>query len=280
MMPTEFPRYYSPKRKREPLESDFYSSSASPTSTVSVSSLQEARFREDTELGRHSPRAAVAGRFGQLAIRGDRLLEQEPLSHYDQGLERQDKAPVEEPCVVRSHCEPKTMPEALTPPGGGETRQIQGPKQFPKGPATVSDAVNAAPNTPTKSPSKGKPTPSPSKQPESDSPSKSRKQRLSPPLTETFSEDPFTWHDDEITGHIPSDPTDDGYGINGVGFKPTAAMAWARSQKRQKQVADWRSREAREAREKRRERRTDGMNLDTIRSIHTGAIQKRVKFDV
>jgi hypothetical protein len=90
----------------------------------------------------------------------------------------------------------------------------------------------------------------------------------------------LTWHDDEITGHNPTDPTDDGYGINGVGFKPTAAMAWARSQKRQKQVAEWKMREARDAREKRRARRNEDIALERIHGVHQGAIQKRVKFDV
>jgi hypothetical protein len=103
---------------------------------------------------------------------------------------------------------------------------------------------------------------------------------VSPPLADTPSEDPLVWHDSEITGHNPSDPSDDGYGINGIGFKPTASIAWARSQKRQKQVAEWKNREAREARERRRERRRDGVELDKIHSIHDGAIQKRVKFDV
>ncbi|KAL5359797.1 hypothetical protein BJX96DRAFT_149093, partial [Aspergillus floccosus] len=109
--------------------------------------------------------------------------------------------------------------------------------------------------------------------------SKSRTGRKSPPLAGNEVEDPLTWHDSEITGYNPTDPNDDGYGINGIGFKPTAAMAWARSQKRQRQVAEWKSREAREARERRRERR-DGMDLDIIHSVQKGAIQKKVKFDV
>lgn len=63
------------------------------------------------------------------------------------------------------------------------------------------------------------------------------------------------WHESEITGHDPDDPNDDGYGINGIGFKPTPAIAWARSQKRKQQLADYRSREAKEARQRRSERR-------------------------
>jgi hypothetical protein len=65
----------------------------------------------------------------------------------------------------------------------------------------------------------------------------------------------LTWHDDEITGHDPDDPDDDGEGINGIGFKPTPAEAYARAQKRRAQMAEYRNREARDARKMRSERR-------------------------
>jgi hypothetical protein len=65
----------------------------------------------------------------------------------------------------------------------------------------------------------------------------------------------LTWHDDEITGHDPTDPDDDGEGINGIGFKPTAAEAYVRAQKRRQQMMEYRNREAREARKIRSERR-------------------------
>lgn len=73
----------------------------------------------------------------------------------------------------------------------------------------------------------------------------------------------LTWHDDEITGHDPSDPEDDGDGINGIGFRPTPAMAYARTEKRKQQMAEYRAREAREARAKRSERRRGGGNSKT-----------------
>ena len=63
------------------------------------------------------------------------------------------------------------------------------------------------------------------------------------------------WIDAEITGHDPDDPTDDGYGINGIGFRPTASQAYQRSQRRQQQLAEYRSRETKEARQRRGERR-------------------------
>ncbi|KAJ5156023.1 hypothetical protein N7492_008826 [Penicillium capsulatum] len=272
MMTTNHSCLFSPKRKREPSESDYYSPSASPTSTISLDSFQEARLREEVELGRHSPRAAVAGRFGELAIRGERRPslglaneEWQPASSLGQKLYAPD-------CRVDSGGHPNDL-SATT----GESPEAQ--DSHPLVSLTQED-ITKAPATPIASPSLKKLASSPHKKSNPTSPSKSRKKRLSPPLAGDSLEDPFTWHDSEITGHNPTDPTDDGYGINGVGFKPTAAMAWARSQKRQKQVAEWKNREAREARERRRERRNEAINMDKIHSIQQGAINKRVKFDV
>ena len=70
----------------------------------------------------------------------------------------------------------------------------------------------------------------------------------------------LTWQYDEITGH-ELDPAgdDDGEGINGIGFRPTPALAYARQQRRKQQVNEWKAREAREARHKRLERRRGGV---------------------
>jgi hypothetical protein len=72
----------------------------------------------------------------------------------------------------------------------------------------------------------------------------------------------LTWKDSEITGHL-ADPSvdldDDGTGLNGIGFQPTAAIAYARSQKRRQQLNEWKARETREARAKRHDRRRRGV---------------------
>lgn len=87
------------------------------------------------------------------------------------------------------------------------------------------------------------------------------KRSKSPPLPSTSSDAhrPGSginwWMDSEITGHLGLDPEDDGYGINGVGFRPTPAMLAARSAKRRRQVDEWRSRELREERRRRAEGR-------------------------
>lgn len=105
------------------------------------------------------------------------------------------------------------------------------------------------------SPNTQKPLP---KKPRSGTPPLTTSATLSHPFSpDSIAADPtsLTWHDDEITGHNPTDPDDDGEGINGIGFKPTPAEAYARAQKRRVQMEAYRTREAREARARRSERR-------------------------
>jgi hypothetical protein len=65
----------------------------------------------------------------------------------------------------------------------------------------------------------------------------------------------LTWHEDEITIYDPDDSDDDGTGINGIGFKPTPAIAHSRTVRRKQQLAEYRKREEREARARRSQRR-------------------------
>lgn len=65
----------------------------------------------------------------------------------------------------------------------------------------------------------------------------------------------LTWHEDEITVYDPEDEDDDGVGINGIGFKPTPAIAYARTVKRRQQLSEYKKREEREARARRTLRR-------------------------
>lgn len=102
------------------------------------------------------------------------------------------------------------------------------------------------------------------------------RRRLSPPPP-----DPESCSESDTTVFNSADPNeDDGYGINGIGFKPTPAIAWARAQKRQRQIAEWKKREAREARERRLERRHGGAHAAAAaaRALSDGSAQKRVKF--
>ncbi|KAI1438067.1 hypothetical protein GGR50DRAFT_523960 [Xylaria sp. CBS 124048] len=67
----------------------------------------------------------------------------------------------------------------------------------------------------------------------------------------------LTWQEDEITVYDPEDKDDDGTGINGIGFKPTAAVAYRRAQKRRQQLIEYKKREESEARAKRNQRRRE-----------------------
>lgn len=67
----------------------------------------------------------------------------------------------------------------------------------------------------------------------------------------------LTWQEDEITIYDPQDKDDDGTGINGIGFKPTAAIAYQRAQKRRQQLAEYKKREESEARARRNQRRRE-----------------------
>lgn len=68
--------------------------------------------------------------------------------------------------------------------------------------------------------------------------------------------DPLTWQISEITGmNLDTTAGDDGEGLNGIGFRPSPQIAFARRQKRKQQISDWRMREARDARQKRFDKR-------------------------
>ncbi|GAD96818.1 hypothetical protein PVAR5_5483 [Paecilomyces variotii No. 5] len=257
--------FKSPKRKRETSESECYSPSASPPSTISISSFQEACLRE--EEGGYSPRTAVAGRLRELAIRGE-YVPNPDFEIYD-SIEH-IKRPSSQVSFSLDTSGDADMPASSSSAqsdhvSSAESNAISDIHETESGLKTPTSSTNS---TPSRSPRKKRPI----KQP-----MKPRSRRKSPPLTGNAGEDPLTWHDSEITGHEPNDPNDDGYGINGIGFKPTAAIAWARSQKRQKQVSDWKNREAREERERRRERR-EGMSRENTGNGPERTVQKRVKF--
>jgi hypothetical protein len=257
--------YRSPKRKRDTSESECHSPSASPPSTGSINSPREARIREE-DVGRYSPRNTVVSRFKKLDIHEDQTSDSryrsDPLHRDAKNAPQTDsKEPFTDDIDMHSALLIRDSPSPSE--DHGEFNKQQGKQQ--------STSYTASRRT--------EKTGSPRKKRNPPQLSGPRSRRRSPPLSVDVTEDPLTWHDSEITGHNPNDPNDDGYGINGIGFKPTPAIAWARSQKRQKQVADWKDREAREARERRRERR-EGINRDRIYDAAEGTIQKRVKFNV
>lgn len=87
----------------------------------------------------------------------------------------------------------------------------------------------------------------------------------------------LTWHEDEITIYDPDDSDDDGTGINGIGFKPTPAIAHARTIRRKQQLAEYRKREEREARARRSQRRR-GSPAPSLVDLKGRVERRKVRF--
>lgn len=226
--------YTSPKRKRDDDGMLFtYAPSPSRLRTTNLPTrplLPEARSTEG------SPRTSVAGHLQNLDLEEQhQLLKLDfgpPDAPQSGGSNNESSSFRPQICLPsQSFVGPITPPPSSNDPPLGTSRPAFQPQ-----PRTLPLEI---PETPRLRPVSS-PTPPPSAtKPESPSPP-------SPALW---------WTDTEITGHNPNDPTDDGYGINGVGFLPTPAIANARSERRKRQVAEWKNREAREARQKRSDRR-------------------------
>lgn len=158
-------------------------------------------------------------------------------------LESSDEIGETRDCRVKGTDFSSTSPAQTTDPGrASRTFQITG------------DSIKVAPRTPSPTPYID-PDLTPLDSPVADPLNRS----VSPlPVREDLTPDQaaLTWQEDEITGHeIDAAAEDDGEGINGIGFKPTPAIAYARQQKRKQQVNEYKTREAREARQKRLQRR-------------------------
>ncbi|KAF3763578.1 hypothetical protein M406DRAFT_108652 [Cryphonectria parasitica EP155] len=89
----------------------------------------------------------------------------------------------------------------------------------------------------------------------------------------------LTWHENEITVYDPEDEDDDGVGINGIGFKPTPAIAYARTMKRRQQLAEYRKREEKEARARRSHRRRGSPEKPVTPTLkHKNRSDRKVRF--
>ena len=229
-------RFLSPKRKR--CEHDSFLADAPSPSRLRTTDLPTRPLLKHGDSNGGSPRTNVAGHLQNLD-----LQEQSPVSDLDVSV------PIESltghsgngsrmggfnPNIVLPD---KTNGAAITQPldSSGAFTTWAPPGTHDKDSVTPLEI----PETPRLRPVSS-PTP----------PRSAKKSKSPDPLSPAL-----WWHDEEITGHNPSDPTDDGYGINGIGFLPTPAIANARAERRKKQVAEWKNREAREARQKRGDRR-------------------------
>ncbi|KAF2685903.1 hypothetical protein K458DRAFT_387857 [Lentithecium fluviatile CBS 122367] len=221
-----------------------------------------------------SPRNAVAEQFGGMTLTSVSAIPMSPLSPMDDGLRKKPKlqegrvdsgtsldqylARAQEDATLDgkrddtitagvARTDSRTIPET---PEAQQPRIFSDIISFAQQPtAFVSSSTNASSQTSA--------TTSPRSKSKNRTGEPSLQKKLpSPPLST------LTWQDSEITGHLAdptTDPDDDGTGLNGIGFRPTPAIAQARAQRRRQQVLDWKAREAREARAKRSERRRRGV---------------------
>ncbi len=140
------------------------------------------------------------------------------------------------------------QPEALATPSSTPPAEQTSVFSFaPPTPPHPSDSPRSSPLNRTFKRSGTPPFPTPT-------PATATTASSTPPPTDPLPSS-LTWHDSEITIYDPDDSDDDGTGINGIGFKPTPAIAYARTVRRRQQLAEYRKREEREARAKRSLRR-------------------------
>jgi len=276
----------APKRKRDDVLLD-EAATHGPGSYAHFSFQLSQPPAEDEGGG--SPRSKVAHRFRGLALRegGGGVASEGPPSSSDnpdpEAMDMDDDAATMRKRTKISHIpdlKPTEIPETPEAPRMSAAIDANGGSTADHGdtihasPTRSSDATKVLKSSPTRV----KKTTSFSLSHSSSEPkSRARKRAGSPPLMVSVaardpnadqpSDDPdedmivdpvraaLTWHEDEITVYDSEDSDDDGTGINGIGFKPTPAIAYARTVKRKQQLDEYKKREEREARARRSQRR-------------------------
>lgn len=258
-----YPAAPSPKRKRdEKPHSPQHRVTSRRLDTLPEKLMSSSGEDIDTEV--HTPRSRVAHSFGELEIVGTGGVSRLDLLGTFGASKVGNGEPRKEVKFAQNGL--KEIPE--TPQASSST--ISGPtgaihfgrkgafdNQHNKVIFTGANSTNTPNTLSTILPSRPS-LKQPVSPPSPDPPPQQYAPAPSPPLTpeNALSQEPASlhWEESEITGHNPSDPEDDGEGINGVGFKPTAAIARARSERRRKQLADYKSREDKDARDARAKR--------------------------
>ncbi|KAK4143465.1 uncharacterized protein C8A04DRAFT_12364 [Dichotomopilus funicola] len=300
--------FTTPKRKRSEMLED----GALKLNTASIFTFDPNSPSED---GNDSPRTRVAHRFRGLALGGGgggfgMSMDSATVDNDNEDASRKrvklpdvhmadvetlpsrpalPSLPRRRPSIQRaSPIAPKPLELALDEAVVGQSETIANT-------STHDDDDNDSSTTSTTAPSLAPPTPPPvTAEPVSQSRNRSSKKRAGTPpflsaklnTTKTSTTpsnivDPLraslTWHDDEITIYDPDDSDDDGTGINGIGFKPTPAIAYARTMRRRQQLAEYRKREERDARAKRSMRRRGASPAPgpTTGAAAAGVIEKK-----
>ncbi|KAF4126173.1 hypothetical protein GMORB2_1419 [Geosmithia morbida] len=251
----------TPKRKR----------GVNTTLTPIQFSFDPSRVVED---GADSPRSKVAHKFHGLAIDGEggggvpigsSIGDDVNVAH-ESKRQRQDADMYDGPSDGPPVAEPSSVTATEPTEGGAASLPSEQPASHNSLMAEIAKAVSMRSGTPPPSLRKRM---------------AEKKARLKEDDEEMDIVDPvraaLTWRDEEITIYDPEDVDDDGTGVNGVGFKPTPALAHARLMKRRQQLAEYRRREEVEARALRTQRRR-GQHRTSSSPDGSGSPSRRVRF--
>ncbi|KAI9797968.1 MAG: hypothetical protein M1833_005024 [Piccolia ochrophora] len=247
--------HLSPKRKRStpsivstpPRLSTNLAPLQAPQSTSSSTSIpiRAPTLQSDTPAD-GSPRTKVAVQFHELQLRSPTDTNHALGVTNAAGVESARSAKTTEDTLASSAIR-------RTPPTKSTT--LAAAPFSPVSPSTASPTTKRFRTAPT--------TPPPPESPPSNAP------RASPSKATSATKMPISNSTSASTSTSPSrrgspppaklspDETDadDGEGLNGIGFRPTPAVAYARTERRRQQILEYRAREAREARRLRSERR-------------------------
>ncbi|MCJ1422433.1 hypothetical protein MMC29_000313 [Sticta canariensis] len=262
------PPYNSPKRKR----SDYSLDTTSSPSRLKTTNLPARPSVQDPLTVEGSPRAAVASHFQNLDLNARTSASKHTLRKTLDG-----SMIVHQPSESSSVLEFPGPSLAPVPFPNSESKYL--PKES-TGQSTLHAANWQSPADKARAPRLGIPG-TPWLKPAL-SPSPTLSPLLSRAKSPRSTSPTLWWTNNEITGHDPKDPMDDGYGINGVGFLPTPAIAHARAERRRRQVAEWKNREAKEARQKRSEMRrrryVENQGLGSASAGMPGGEVRKVRF--
>lgn len=263
----------SPKRKRDqPQQIPLLNTALA----IRPAQTPPRRHSPAPSTGPDSPRNAVADQLRGMTLIATAAIPMSPLTPTDHVIRKKPKLgamdldeldgasmqPV--PKNVKPRTEANILDTAALERTSDTAREIPETPQAPR-PRIVTDIAAFAQPTAfvSSSDSSGSPGASFSSQTSETPTSTHRPPAKSYPRSSTPPPSTLTWRDDEITGHLTgpaNDPDDDGTGLNGIGFKPTPAIAYQRAQRRKQQLQEWKARETREARAKRSQRRNRGVS--------------------
>ncbi|KAJ4384454.1 hypothetical protein N0V86_000053 [Didymella sp. IMI 355093] len=266
----------SPKRKREQPQQVPLLNTALAIRPAQTPPRRDSPAPSTGPDGPDSPRNAVADQLRGMTLIATAAIPMSPLTPTDDVIRKKPKLGAMDldeveglstqtaPTNTKPRKKVNILEAAALEPALDAAREIPETPQAPR-PRIVADIAAFAQPTAFVSSSGSTYSPqtsfssqtSEASTPTNPSPSKLLPRSATPPPSA------LTWQNDEITGHLTgpaNDPDDDGTGLNGIGFKPTPAIAYQRAQRRKQQLQEWKARETREARAKRSQRRNRGVS--------------------